>query len=90
MIREPEPIKTGEPLPGRYYLWVKLKDDKCKGRGGRIRIRKPRNCAHGITICTECMESWGIDYNIDFESTEGGRKLRQEGNPHVRTQATHR
>lgn len=77
--RRTSEVQPDEMLSGHAYLWVQLKDDNPLTRPapGRVRIRKPRNCDHGITICTECADSWGIDYEIDFKSTIGGRKMKE-------------
>jgi hypothetical protein len=35
----------------------------------------PNLCEHIETVCSECVESWSIDYEIRFERTAGGRAL---------------
>ena len=39
-------------------------------------MREPKFCNHGVTICEECAMSWSWDYEIYFDSTEGGRRLK--------------
>lgn len=35
----------------------------------------PNLCEHIETVCSECVESWSIDYEIRFKRTAGGRAL---------------
>lgn len=43
-----------------------------------VKIKLPRNCEHGMTVCPECVESWSWDHEIRFEHTVGGRALLEQ------------
>lgn len=43
-----------------------------------IRIRTPRRCGHGETVCRECAETWMFDWALYFGRTVGGRRLLTE------------
>jgi hypothetical protein len=46
-----------------------------RARVGRLLIRRPVQCYHGITICEQCAASWEWDYRVYYERTAGGRRL---------------
>lgn len=43
-----------------------------------IPIRTPRRCDHGESVCTECADSWMLDWLFYFDRTAGGRRLRDD------------
>lgn len=43
-----------------------------------IPILTPRRCGHGECICTECADSWMLDWLFYFDRTAGGRRLRND------------
>lgn len=73
-IRRAPEVALDEQLSGNAYVRLGLPGEE----PGRVRVRQPANCDHGITICTECVESWEIDHDIQFHRTAAGRRLAKE------------
>lgn len=69
-------VKDGELISGEAYVWVVLRGYP-DALPGRIRTRRPKNCDHTVTICTECVPMWEEDYIIDYRRTSAAVKLRE-------------
>ncbi|MFC3966497.1 hypothetical protein [Nocardia jiangsuensis] len=68
-------IKPEAELSGNDYVLIRLRDtDHPYGR--ILLMAKPSRCNHGITICTECAQSWELDHVVHYALTGGGRRLR--------------
>lgn len=39
-------------------------------------IDAPAACGHTETVCTDCAETWALDWAIYYDATPGGRQLR--------------
>ncbi|MFF0492906.1 hypothetical protein ACFYTQ_28090 [Nocardia sp. NPDC004068] len=68
-------IKLSAKLGGSVYVSV---CDKYAKTVGRVWLRSPDTCNHGVTICHQCAESWEIDYDVLYSKTQAGRKLSQQ------------
>jgi len=70
-------VKDDAKLSGSTYVSIRLRGEDHLGRSaiGRLLIRDPLYCAHGVTICVECADSWEIDYSVYYDRTAGGRRL---------------
>lgn len=66
-------VEAGDQLSGNAYVNVCLKETP--DSPGRVRVRSHKYCEHDDTVCVECVDSWLIDYRIDFDRTCAGRSL---------------
>lgn len=47
------------------------------GKLEKIVISSPKLCGHQNRICVNCASQWATDYQILFDRTAGGRKLKK-------------
>lgn len=73
-IRETDGRTIG--LSGNAY--VPMKDWNTTEPFGAVRVRDPRHCEHGETVCLECVVEWSWDHLIAFPRTAAGRRLREQ------------
>ncbi|GAB2709518.1 hypothetical protein [Nocardia thraciensis] len=65
-------VRTSAKLSGNAYVSIRCRDTRVFGR---LLLMAPHICNHGVTICTECAESWELDYEVRYSSTIAGREL---------------
>lgn len=76
-----EVCRPGQQYSGTTYVRVWLKEQHPHGRptlreSSRVKVKfAPGACDHSVTVCTECYESWALDYGFMFENTSAGRWL---------------
>lgn len=54
------------------YLSVRF-----EGKTSKLRILNKHHCDHVSNICELCAETWSWDYELLFDNTIGGRKLKE-------------
>lgn len=69
-------VRKTARLSGKAYVSLSMKDTF--EPPGKVLIMQPEYCRHGVTICTDCAESWGWDYDLHYQRTEGGRNLKEK------------
>ena len=67
-------IDKMQQMAGSAYISA---TDRTGGKTSRIALVAPQHCGHQNRICLACVPMWGWDYQIHFERTGGGRKMRQ-------------
>lgn len=60
---------------GSSYVAVHMHEDP-PGSLGRVMIAQPGRCGHVNRICMDCFDLWQIDYELVWDRTGGGRKMR--------------
>lgn len=68
-------IRSGQQVSGTQYVNVLLKDSPAS-TAGRIIVRDESRCEHTFTMCADCVDSWLVDYDVDFQRTSAGRELQ--------------
>ncbi|WP_280387257.1 hypothetical protein [Nocardia wallacei] len=68
-------VKSSAKLSGNSYVSVRCRTTRARGK---LLFMATDECNHGITICTECAESWEIDYEVRYSSTKAGRELSRQ------------
>jgi hypothetical protein len=76
-IHPDDPWGKVHHLSGYAYVPMRLNDDELGWGFQSTPIRTPRRCEHGYTCCIECVDSWALDYEVNWGATAGGRRLRQ-------------
>ncbi|WP_405160772.1 hypothetical protein OG203_30930 [Nocardia sp. NBC_01499] len=69
-------VKIGAKLSGNAYISVQQRDDRREI--GKLLVKQPSACNHGVTICRDCAYSWEWDYVVHYDRTSAGRALRTE------------
>jgi hypothetical protein len=70
-----DPLGKVQHLSGSTYVQMMLNNDELEWGWRPTPIRS--RCMHEYTCCIECIDSWALDYEIYWDRTAGGRRLRQ-------------
>lgn len=54
------------------YLAVRF-----EGKFGKVRILNETACDHVANVCSLCAYMWAWDYELLFDNTVGGRRLKE-------------
>lgn len=65
-----------EQLSGNSYVSAILRGEPIPKQLPKIRVADERRCDHVETICVDCARTWEIDWQLNYERTAAGRRLR--------------
>jgi hypothetical protein len=67
-------IPRDQQTTGQAYVSAVMPSEA--GKPTKILIAADGMCGHQNRICTECAHEWQQDYQLLFQQTAGGRRLR--------------